>query len=66
MSKQQRVYLNESEPKELEQLIKSGTNSARVIARARTLFLLDRSQGKKLTIAAVTIRTTAAARAVAS
>ena len=30
--------------------IKSGTNSARVITRARTLLLLDRSQGKKRTI----------------
>lgn len=50
MSKQQHVYLNENERKELEQLIKSGTNSARVIARARTLLLLDRSQGKKRTI----------------
>jgi transposase len=50
MSKQQHVYLNENERTELEQLIKSGTNSARVIARARTLLLLDRSQGKKRTI----------------
>jgi len=31
---------------ELEQVIKSGINSARVIGRARTLLLLDRSQGK--------------------
>lgn len=50
MSKQQHVYLNENERTELEQLIKSGTNLARVIARARTLLLLDRSQGKKRTI----------------
>jgi transposase len=50
MSKQQHVYLNENEREELEQLIKSGTKSARVIARARTLLLLDRSQGKKRTI----------------
>jgi transposase len=34
-------------------LIKSGTHSARVIARARTLLLLDRSQGEKRTIAQV-------------
>ena len=53
MSKQQHVYLNENERKELEQLIKSGTKSARVIARARTLLLLDRSQGKKRTITEV-------------
>jgi transposase len=39
--------LTEEERTELEQLIKSGTNSARVIARARVLLLLDRSQGKQ-------------------
>lgn len=50
MSQQQHVYLNENERTVLEQLIKSGTNSARVIARARTLLLLERSQGKKRTI----------------
>lgn len=50
MTKQQHVFLNENERTELEQLIKSGTNSARVIARARTLLLLERSQGKKRTI----------------
>jgi transposase len=50
MRKQQHVYLDADERTELEQLIKSGTNSARVIARARTLLLLDRSQGKKRTI----------------
>jgi transposase len=50
MSKVQHIYLNENERTELEQLIKSGTKSARVIARARTLLLLDRSQGKKRTI----------------
>lgn len=50
MRKQQHVYLKENERNELEQLIKSGTQSARVIARARTLLLLDRSQGKKRTI----------------
>jgi len=50
MSKQQHVYLKENERIALEQLIKSGMHSARVIARARTLLLLDRSQGQKRTI----------------
>jgi transposase len=44
------LYLNDSERAELEQLIRAGVNSARVIGRARTLLLLDRSQGKKRTI----------------
>jgi transposase len=50
ISKVQHIHLRENERTELEQLIKSGTKSARVIARARTLLLLDRSQGKKRTI----------------
>ena len=41
------IYLKDDERVELEQLIKSGTHSARVIARARILLLLDRSQGKQ-------------------
>ena len=53
MGKQRHIYLENDERKELEQLIKSGTHPARVIARARTLLLLDRSQGKKRTIAEV-------------
>jgi transposase len=53
MGKQRHIYLENDERKELEQLIKSGTHSARVIARARTLLLLDRSQGKKRTIVEV-------------
>jgi len=53
MKKQQHIYLKENERTELEQLIKSGTQSARMIARARTLLLLDRSQGQKRTIQAV-------------
>jgi transposase len=53
MSKHQHICLKENERTELEQLIKSGTHSARVIARARTLLLLDRSQGDKRTIAQV-------------
>jgi transposase len=44
------LYLNDKERAELEQLIRAGVNSARVIGRARTLLLLDRSQGKKRTI----------------
>ena len=43
------LYLNDSERAELEQLIRAGVNSARVIGRARTLLLLDRSQGRKRT-----------------
>ena len=44
------IYLNDEERVELEQLIRSGTNSARVIGRTRVLLLIDRSQGKKRTI----------------
>jgi transposase len=44
------INLKENERTELEQLIKSGTHSARVIARARTFLLLDRSHGRKRTI----------------
>jgi len=44
------AHLEKDEQTELEQLIKSGRNSARVISRARVLLLLDRSQGKKNTI----------------
>ena len=47
MYEHKHVYLQANERTELEQLIKSGTHSARVIARARTLLLLDRSQGQK-------------------
>jgi transposase len=50
MGKQKHVHLENDERKELEQLIKSGIHPARVIARARTLLLLDRSQGQKRTI----------------
>lgn len=50
MGKHKHIYLEKDERKALEQLIKSGTHSARVIARARTLLLLDRSQGKERTI----------------
>jgi transposase len=53
MSTHKHIYLKDNERIELEQLIKSGTHSARVIARARTLLLLDRSQGEKRTIAQV-------------
>jgi transposase len=50
MSKHRHIYLKDNERIELEQLIKSGTHPARVIARARTLLLLDRGQEKKRTI----------------
>lgn len=47
MSKQRHICLTDSERSELEQRIKSGVHSARVIARARVLLLLDRSQGDR-------------------
>lgn len=50
MSTHQHIYLKQDERTELEQLIKSGVLSARVIARARALLLLDRSQGEARTI----------------
>lgn len=53
MYEQKHIYLQKNERTELEQLIKSGTHSARAIARARTLLLLDRSQGEKRTLAQV-------------
>ena len=53
MSTHQHIYLRDNERTELEQLIKSGTHSARVISRARTLLLLDRRQGETRTIAQV-------------
>jgi len=53
MGKHQHINLPEDERTALEQLIKSGTHSARVIGRARTLLLVDRSQGEKRTIAEV-------------
>jgi transposase len=53
MGKHTHIQLSKDERSELEQLIKSGQHSSRVIARARTLLLLDRSQGQKRTIAEV-------------
>ena len=53
MSIHKHIYLEYNERTELEQLIKSGIHSARVLSRARTLLLLDRSQGEKRTIAQV-------------
>ena len=50
MGKHKHIHLEINERKELEQLIRSGTHSSRVIARARGLLLLDRSQGQKRTI----------------
>ena len=51
--KRRHIYLDASERAELEQLVRSEGHSARVIRRARTLLLLDRSQGKKRTIPGV-------------
>ena len=53
MGKQRHINLTQDERTELEQLIRSGINSARIIGRARTLLLLDRSQGQARTIAEV-------------
>ena len=50
MAKQRHIYLTDSERTQLEQRIKSGVHPARVIARARVLLLLDRSQGEKRTL----------------
>lgn len=47
------INLETSERKQLEQLIKSGKHSARVISRARTLLLLDRNGGERRTLAQV-------------
>ncbi len=44
------ISLDGKERKGLEQMLKSGINSVRVIGRARVLLLLDRSQGKQRTI----------------
>jgi transposase len=44
------IYLKPNERSELEQLIKSGTRPAQLTARARTLLLLDRSQGSQKTL----------------
>jgi hypothetical protein len=44
------IYLKPNERTELEQLIKSGIHPAQLTGRARTLLLLDRSQGAKRTI----------------
>ncbi len=47
------IHLKLNERNELEQLIKSGKQSARVLSRARVLLLLDRSQGKARKISEV-------------
>ena len=47
MSKRQHINLTEEERKRLEELIKTGQQSNRVNARARTLLMLDRSQGQE-------------------
>jgi len=53
MGKHKHIKLSKSERTELKQLIKAGKHAARVIGRARTILLLDRSQGEKRTIAEV-------------
>lgn len=53
MGKHKHIHLTKDERTELEQRIKSGTRSARMVTRARTLLLLDRSQGQTRTIAEV-------------
>jgi transposase len=53
MGKRKHINLTENERIELEHLIKAGQHAARVIGRARTLLLLDRSQGQTNTIAEV-------------
>lgn len=47
------IFLPQDEKIELEQLIKSGVQHARVLSRARVLLRLDRSQGEKRTLAQV-------------
>jgi hypothetical protein len=47
------IYLKPNERTELEHLLKAGTHAAQVSGRARTLLLLDRSQGSQRTITAV-------------
>jgi transposase len=47
------IYLPQDERIELEQQIKSGKHSARVLSRARVILLLDRSQGQARTIGEV-------------
>ena len=46
MSKRKHINLKAEERKKLEELIKTGQQSNRVNARARTLLMLDRSQGQ--------------------
>jgi transposase len=50
MGKHRHIHLNANERHELEQLIKSGKQSARVGGHARVLLLLNRSQGRKRTL----------------
>jgi transposase len=50
MTKHRPIQLTTDERTELEKLVKTGTHRAQVIARARTLLLLDRSQGQQRTL----------------
>lgn len=47
MSKRRHINLSKQERQELESLIKKDTTTNRVNTRARTILLLDRSQGKE-------------------
>ncbi len=44
------IELTTEERQTLEQMVKSGVRSARVVGRARALLLLDRSQGNESTL----------------
>jgi transposase len=49
MDTQLQVHLTHDEGSKLEQMLGSGTHSARTLTRARMLLLADRSQGEKRT-----------------
>lgn len=49
MDTQLPVHLTSDDRSELEQMVRSGTHSARTLARARILLLADRSQDEKRT-----------------
>ena len=53
MGQHQHIYLEEEERIQLNQLIRCGKSAARVQTRARTLLLLDRSQGEKRSLSLV-------------
>ena len=49
MDTQLRIHLTPDDRDQLEQMVRSGTHSARSLTRARILLLSDRSQGEKRT-----------------